>query len=171
MAPRVPPPNGPDADPFGLDLDVFLAGAHGRDLDVDPIFAKPFARVLAELRRDAPFDVAIGEGRSRPSRIDPRCVLHEVGAGILLTDAAGTAIGGYLSYDLALDEAYRGRGLGTELVIERVLADGAVPTWQLDAPAYSPAGLAAHAAAWRRMRDLRDRGDPAIGTAMNHQPH
>ena len=138
--------------PFDLDLDRFLSAADDHRVDVDRIFAKNFARLLREmqdhdpdgLKRD-PFD------RGRPSLIEPSLTYHHVPAGVLLCDG-DDPVGGYLSCDLSLDDAYQGRGLGAEIVIERCLADGFNPVWHLDEAAYSPAGIAAHRAAWRRVR-------------------
>lgn len=137
--------------PFHLDEDDFVAGEG--ILDVDPIFAKTFERVMDEMRRDAPLTIVpFEDGEGRASLLAEGLWYHDVPAGVLLCTGDGTPVGGYLDCDLSLASTHHGRGLGAEIVIERCLRDGAVPTWNLDQPAYSPAGLAAHRAAWRRAR-------------------
>lgn len=139
-------------EPFDEGEYAFVAGPDGAEVDVDRIFAKEFDRVLREFRRDAPDEIVPDEAEAgMPSLVDPALTYRNVAAGVLLFDG-DRPVGGYLSCDLSLDAAYQGRGLGAEIVIERCLRDGASPVWALDSAAYSPAGLAAHRAAWRRVR-------------------
>lgn len=139
-------------EPFGEDLREFLSAHDEGDVDVDDIFAKDFDRLMTEFARDAPSDIEIRHDAPRVrSMIDPTLAYVEVDAGILLCDG-DKAIGGYLSCDLSLDAEYQGRGLGMEIVIERCLREGMNPVLHLDDAAYSPAGLAAHEAAWRHAR-------------------
>ena len=49
---------------------------------------------------------------------------------------------------LAILPEHRGKGLDAELVFEFASGFGVLPTWFLDFPAYSPAGLGAHRRAW-----------------------
>lgn len=142
-------------EPFNAELDVFLAGSAERELDIDPIFAKTFDRIIAEFQASAPEDI-IPEGGGTRSIFAPELHFIEVPAGIILVGPRGEPIGGYLSCDLSLAEEWQGRGLGAEIIIERCLRDGEVPTWNLDKPAYSPAGLGAHRAAWRHVRSHRE---------------
>lgn len=138
--------------PFDVDEQTFITGPDDTVLDVDPIFAKRFADMYDDLLRHAPEDVRVDDDLPpRPSIAVPGLVYRDVPCGVLLFDGA-VAIGGYLSCDLGLEEAYRGRGLGCEIVIERCLQDGCSPVWSLDRSSYSPAGLAAHRAAWRQVR-------------------
>lgn len=140
-------------EPFDVDEDAFLAGPVPRELDIDPVFAKPFQRMIDELRRDAPEEIEWDATEARqPSLLAEGVWFREVPCGIMLVDADDRPIGGYLSCDLGLDPAWQGRGLGAEIVIERALRDGELPTWNLDEAAYSPAGLGAHRAAWRHAR-------------------
>lgn len=137
--------------PFDGDDDAFLCN-EGHEPIVDDIFAKDFDRILAEFMRDAPQDLVMDEETTRhPSLVDPKLDYAEVPAGVMLLDG-DRAVGGYLSCDLGLDPAYRGRGLGAEIVIERCLRHGDNPVLDLDEAAYSRAGIAAHRAAWRRAR-------------------
>lgn len=138
-------------EPFDMPLDDFLCGPDGGDLDVDRIFAKSFERVLEEFSRDAPDDL-VPKGDARASLVIPGLTYRDTPAGVILLDGH-VPIGGYLSCDLSLRADYQGMGLGAEIVIERCLRDGESPVWALDSAAYSPAGLAAHAGAWRRVRE------------------
>jgi len=139
--------------PFDVDEDEFLAGESLRELDVDHIFAKDFDRVLREFRRDAPGDIVWDASEARmPSLLAEGVFFREVPCGIMMVDADDVPIGGYLSCDVSVDASWQGRGLGAELIIERCLRDGEVPTWCLDDAAYSPAGEGAHRAAWRHAR-------------------
>lgn len=137
-------------EPFDVDEDIFLSG--GRDLDIDKIFAKTLEQMLADFKDPLTGQIEIEKDISPvPSLIDPRFSYQEAPGGIYaLYD--GAIVGGYMSCDLTLHPEYQGRGIGAELVIERCLRDGMNPTWHLDEPAYTPAGVAAHRAAWRRVR-------------------
>lgn len=141
--------------PFDLTLDELLAGPDREDaeLDVDPIFARTG---LDEIMTDAPevegaYDVRTDSPRT-PSTTNPGCVFAEVEAGVVALSPEGETIGCYLSTALAVAEGWQGRGLGAELVLERLLRSGENPVWNLDSPQYSPGGLAAHRAAWRQAR-------------------
>lgn len=139
-------------EPFDVDEETFIVGPDEATLDVDPIFAKAFADMYDDMVRHAPEDLLEdGDLPATTSEIDPRLTYRDVPCGVLLFDG-DRPVGGYLSCDLGLDEAYRGRGLGAEIVIERCLRDGCSPVWALDRASYSPAGLAAHRAAWRQVR-------------------
>jgi hypothetical protein len=141
--------------PFDLDLEDFLCGPGGDacDLDVDDVFAKDLERVVGEMHAFSPGELLPVEGGAvTASLIRPDLSFVEVGCGTLLVDGSGAAVGGYLSCDLSLRDDLKGIGLGREIVIEHALRSGDLPTWHLDAPAYSRAGLAAHRAAWRHAR-------------------
>lgn len=137
--------------PFDVDLDDFLSGGDDRELDIDTIFAKEFDDLHAEIALHDPEGLR-AIGRDVPSLAEEGYVLRPVECGMLLIDPDGNAVGGYLSCDLAVDSAHRGLGLGRELVIERALRDGSIPTWHLDEPAYSPEGVACHESAWHHAR-------------------
>jgi len=140
--------------PFDLSLEEFLRGPDSsEDLDVDRIFSVPFDRLM---RENAPYaesalDYDAASERT-PSMVVPGAMFVGVAAGVILLDPRGKAIGCYVWSSLALDADWQGLGLGRELVIERSLREEANPVWALDTPSYSPAGVAAHAAAWRYAR-------------------
>ncbi len=129
--------------------DAFLAGGE-RDLDVDTIFGKDFSVVLAEMRQWSP-EALLPEPDSVPIPLaaDPAYTVRSLEGGIGLYDSSGTLVGGYLSCDLSIEDEHQGIGLGREIVACAFLKNHELPTWHLDAPAYSPAGEATHRAAWR----------------------
>lgn len=135
------------------DEDEFLAGPGGGDLDIDPVFAKSFECAIEEMERFAPGSLdALDDALVTPSMLAPGFTFAEVPCGVALRDPAGRIVGGYLSCDLVLAREHRGRGLGMEIVIEQFLRSGELPTWSLDAPAYSPDGLRCHQRAHEWMR-------------------
>ena len=132
----------------------FVAGP-GRDdddLDIDDIFGKPFRQVRQDMLA---YDRAAFEPSDpafiTPSEIMSGYMFDEVSCGLALRDPEGNIVGGYFSCDLTLDEEHQGQGLGAEIVLEFYLRNGDLPTWNLDVPAYSQAGLAAHRSAWNSM--------------------
>lgn len=142
----------PDRDPFSYTLEEFLAGpGYGEnDLDIDQIFATPLHALLAENPHD---DLRYDDtSQSWPCSLAPELRYVEVEAGVLLLDASNIIVGMYAWTALAVAETWQGRGLGADLVIQKVSRWGANPVWHLDAPAYSPAGRAAHESAWRTMQ-------------------
>ncbi|MBS7671712.1 hypothetical protein [Croceicoccus gelatinilyticus] len=142
-------------EPFDLPFDEFLQ--NGSDLDIDPIFAKPFEALLADYCIEP-------AGVSKPSVFVPGIMLVEVRSGIIAMREQN-AIGGYLGCDLALLPDWRGRGLGAEIVIARCTLDGQNPAAQLDTAAYSPAGQGAHWSAWRQVQD-----NPDLASAWIQKP-
>ena len=142
-------------EPFDVDEETFIVGPDSAKLDVDPIFAKTFAQMLDDFARHAPDEILVDPELPDTGSITvPGLIYRDVPAGVMLFEG-DRPIGGYLSCDLGLDEAWRGRGLGVEIVIERCLRDGCSPVWALDKASYSPAGLATHRAAWRQARGQR----------------
>lgn len=139
-------------EPFDVELDEFMAGWPDKELDIDPIFAKEIDDILDDYRRYAPDQIVIdADDAGRPSIIDPTLTYRNVEAGVILTSGE-QVVGGYLGSDLSLKDSYRGRGIGTEIVIERCLSDGCSPVWHLDDASYTPEGAAAHESAWNRVR-------------------
>ena len=138
--------------PFDMAENIFLCGDSGKALDIDKIFAKTLEHVLDDIKDPDSGQIEINTG-SKPfaSLIDSRFSYQETPIGILAL-YEGEIVGGYMSCDLTLKPEYQGIGIGAELVIERCLLDGQNPVWHLDTPAYTPAGVAAHRAAWRRVR-------------------
>lgn len=132
--------------------DHFILGTEdveGMELDVDDVVAKDFDEVMRDARRyhgSSFFDPA-GFRRARPSDVDPELSFVDFDGGTLLLDAAGTPVGGYIESDLVLDDDWRERGLGTEIVVEHFLANGGFPTYWLDSAQYSEAGYSTHLSA------------------------
>lgn len=83
----------------------------------------------------------------RPSDVVPGMSFADFEGGTLLLDSDGNPVGGYIETDLVLDFDWRGRGLGTELVVEHFLSKAGFPTWRLDSAQYSEAGYSTHLSA------------------------
>lgn len=130
------------------DEDSFLLGPsddeeNERELDIDDIFAKDFDRVLREARQyhDKSFLDPKGFHSRRPSDIDPDLYFVSFEGGTLLVHEDQHAlIGGFIETDLSLDDDWQGQRLGTEIVVEHFMDSGSLPTWYLDAAAYSSVG-------------------------------
>lgn len=128
------------------DEDSFLMGPsddaeNERELDIDDIFAKDFDRVLREARQyhDKGFFDPEGFHSRRASDVDPDLYFVSFEGGTLLVHE-DALIGGFIETDLALDGDWQGQGLGTEIVVEHFMDSGSLPTWYLDAAAYSSVG-------------------------------
>ncbi len=144
-------PNATPDDPLALPLDAFLAGPGGDmdALDIDRRRGKDLDRVLREMRKDDPDSVSFAPDAPRtPSDLAEGYSFVDVPSGLLLLAPDGSVAGAYVSCDLSVAEAHQGRGLGAELVLEYAVRRGSLPTWHLDTPAYTPAGLGAHRRAW-----------------------
>lgn len=132
--------------------DRFILGtddSDDMDLDIDDIVAKDFDDVVRDARRYHGkdfFDPARFR-RMRPSDAEPGMTFADFDGGTLLLDADGNPVGGYIETDLVLNFDWRGRGLGTELVVEHFLSNGGFPTWWLDSAQYSEAGYSTHLSA------------------------
>ena len=129
-----------------------MEGDRGR-LDVDDVFAKTLEDLLQDFRVHAPDEITPEDAdEGQPSLFQPGYRFLDVPAGILLISPDGDISGGYLSCDLVVAASHRGKGLGMELIIERCLRDGENPVLNLDASAYSRAGLRSHRMAWNHAR-------------------
>jgi hypothetical protein len=138
-------------DPALVDSEAFLFGPHGIDEepDVDPIFAKEFERAVAEILKDDPHSLDPIEGSPETaSDIVPDLVFRETPAGTMLFDG-DEPVGGMIDVDIVLSRKWRGRGLGAEIVLESYMRNGDFRFWDLDEPAFSPAGLRTVLAAHR----------------------
>ena len=62
--------------------------------------------------------------------------------------------GAYLGSSLYVAPAMRGRGIGSDLVVEQVLEAGELHVWWHDTPSFSPEGEAAHLSAIGKLRLL-----------------
>jgi GNAT superfamily N-acetyltransferase len=138
-------------DPALLTEAAFLAGPERFPAEwlVDPIFGKEFRHMVADVQRDEP-DLLDSDGLgTTPSDVMAGYSFSGITGGLALIDPGGNWAGGYIGADVALDPAHRGLGLGAELILEYAMRSACLPTWDLDEAAYSPAGEAAHRAAWR----------------------
>jgi hypothetical protein len=134
---------------------AFLTGSssgdpEGRRLDIDDIFGKSFERVVEEARRHHGRDYFDSRRfrKARPSDLveDVHYVQFD-GGTLLIFDDEAALIGGFIETDLSVDSDWQSQGLGMELVVEHFMDQGALPTWHLDAAAYSRRGLRACEAA------------------------
>lgn len=154
------------ADTLNLPADIravsesrFILGTDdegARHLDIDDVVAKDLEQVVGDARMylGADYFHPSGFRKSRRSDVDPTLVFVDFDGGTLLVDADDAVIGGYVESDLVLDDEWRDRGLGTEIVVEHFLSNGEFPTWWLDSAQYSEMGhrthLSAHAYPARR---------------------
>lgn len=139
-----------------LEMVQFLAGPDRDDdaIDIDRIFGKPFDRVLREFLADDKDAFAQEEDAlTTSSHYADGYSFVDVKSGLALKDPDGKIVGGYFSCDLSVCKEHQGLRLGSELVIEYFLRNDGIPTWDLDTAAYSPAGYAAHCAAWSAIRN------------------
>lgn len=127
----------------------FLEGELDEDLViVDDIFAKSVVDILAD------YPCELNDLSSPTASIRaPGYIFADHDAGVVLLAPTGDIAGVYLGPDLAISDMHRDRGLGAELVLERVLREGGSPVWELSRPCYTRAGRRAHASAWRLLRD------------------
>lgn len=123
-----------------------------QDLIVDDIFGKSLKETLEDIKIYNPEYLDTEGGKCLESLFEPGIFFQDIPCGVMLINKEKTIIGGYFSYDLVVDEAYRGKGLGIELVIERCLRDGENPLSNLDEASYSRKGLRAHESAWLHTR-------------------
>lgn len=153
---------------FELTEAQFLAGPDRDwdDLDIDDIFAKPFAAVIDDWSMDSmgepghgrelvarllscpidPLDFATPEPVTIVTVPDPACGVAAI--------CEGKLVGLYVGCDLVVHQDFRNRGIGTCLVLERFSRFGNLPTWDLDVPAYSRAGLETHRAAFNLLLSI-----------------
>jgi len=138
--------------PFDRPLELFLAGEMERSLDIDRLFGRQADELIGKnesvvLKRCCLADSVLATGY-KIGIVD-----IDRGGGVILLSPAGEIVGAYRGCLLSVAPGHQGRGLGAELVFDLAYATGALPTWFLDTPSYSPAGLAAHRRAWFLARD------------------
>lgn len=141
-----------------LTCDEFLAGpdryslwneGEVKDLyRVNDIHERLVCDILDEHPADRAAEIPLG-----PAAGDEGFRLSQHAEGIILRCHKGRIAGVYLGLHVALHPGYRGRGLGTDLIVARYLVDGQLPGWSLEPPLYTRAGLRAHRAAWRTLQD------------------
>jgi hypothetical protein len=148
---------------LNMDEDRFLSGPDrdGTGLDIEDVFAKEFAGVIADWMSDAGAEdaepgafmaqaIADAEGRVDHGGFHVAEVPDPAWGVMAIMD--GEVVGLYVGSDLVVREDCRGQGIGRALVAERYKRFGDLPTWNLDTPAYSNAGEAAHRSAFRLLR-------------------
>jgi Acetyltransferase (GNAT) family. len=147
----------------------FLAGPGGdeADLDIDDIFAKSFAEVVDDWSWDSFGEP--GHGRELEALVvgnplEPQDFVDFVIATVpdpasgVAAIRDGKIVGLYVGSDLVVHPDHREQGIGRALVVERFCRFGDLPTWHLDTPAYSRAGLATHRSAFHSLvQALRSR--------------
>lgn len=141
-------------EPFELPLHDFLTGGEHRELLVDQLFGRTFDDLIRDFLC---VTFICGPSRNAVSVSDHFFlqVETEQDRGVLLFSQRYEIVGAYVGPALAIKEDRQGFGLGAELVYEFAHSFGVLPTWFLDTPSYSPAGLAAHSRAWSFGRSRR----------------
>ncbi|WP_046867054.1 hypothetical protein [Microvirga massiliensis] len=142
-------------DPSELTEEEFLLGPdRDDDLDIDDVFSKEFENIYADQLMFDRSSVAITpKSLWTPSIVDADYRFVDVEAGVLLIGPDGKPCGGYIGCDVAIGWIHRGRGLGSELILEYAMRHGRLPTWDLDEASYSTDGYRAHCNAHAMARD------------------
>jgi GNAT superfamily N-acetyltransferase len=150
----------------GLTEDEFLTGSDPEgdlELDIDWRYGKEWNKLLREMKQFDPNGLQVEVGAHETvSAIAPGYRFRPVESGVLLIDPTGEAVGGYLSCDVSIDPAHQGQGLGAELIVERYLRGGSLPTWWLDTPQYTGEGERAHRSAYQLFLNRPDLIDAKI---------
>lgn len=167
---------------MGLDEEEFLAGPERYALHmegelnedlivVDDVFGKSVSDILSDYPCEI-FDL------SAPSisLMASGYIFADHDQGAVLIAPNGSIVGAYLGPDVAIYPEHRGKGLGSELVLERVLREQSSPVWDLSRPCYTRAGMRAHIGAWRLLNDpsIRHRKVEALTLAygaISNPPH
>lgn len=142
-----------------LGEEAFLAGPDHdtEDLDIDWVFETYWEDGFKDLIHDCEVDLRDQAVRTSLAETTPvfplpndyRIVATEDGDILAMLGAEIT--GFYAGASLLVHPDHRRKGLGTALVIARLLETGGLPTWSLDTPAYSPTGEATHMNAFQRL--------------------
>lgn len=164
--------------PGGMDEGQFLAGPRrdSHSLDVDPCFGSGWdlakTDMIFDLRLRSWEDLTAWAETLLDRSMSGDCPTLMVSGGILFLPAISRdgsweegvvaldpadeefLVGLYCGVTLCVRSDRQGQGIGSGLVLCRFLRDGALPAWEAEVPAYSPAGLAAHRAAFRALRTM-----------------
>lgn len=137
--------------PFENSLTDFLTGGQ-KAYDIDRRFSVPFAQLtkdylISEMVLGAPCASVKAVGYVFCD------VFYGTSQGVALVSPDNTVVGLYLGGALAICPVHQGQGLGAELAFEYAFRMGALPTWYMDLPAFSPSGYYAHCRAWYLARD------------------
>lgn len=138
--------------PGEYDLETFLSGdPDGGNICIDPIFGKDLETIIGDCLGFSPRDIYVDvDSLLTRSYYDVDIAFVDAECATLMVDLPRRRIiGGYVGLDLAVHHDWRGRGLGAELVFEHFIRNECLPLWSCDEASFSPAGYAAHAAAWR----------------------
>lgn len=142
-----------------LDPSRFLVGP-GRDpdeADIDPVFHKGLPAAIgdfqADMTRFLPYAALLDFADWAPKQVfDAEVVaendslqltLEQTDTGVILLEHQDDLVcirGLFTGPTLAVDEDYRGFGLGRDLVAARLLVEEELPLWRHGTPAYTPAG-------------------------------
>ena len=176
----------------GLQGNAILAGPHHEvsNVLIDRYFATAFPTALEDFCTDAGFphhksllqpigtslDAWANHAWAHAERIREIPDLDACITAELPGDASGVValqrrlggegariVGLFTGATLCVDVPLRGFGLGRDLVMARLMVDGALPTWDHDKPSYSHGG--AHVVAMARDRllaEFRPENEPAL---------
>lgn len=140
-------------DPRTMPMTEFVEGSNDVEVIIDDVFAKPLGSILEDHRESDPESIKIhNDAVVTVSALNKSFRFVGVDAGILML-CGDEIVGAYLGFDVALDPARHGQGLGAELVLERAMRDGGVPQWEASKIGYSRAGYRAHKTAWEMAGD------------------
>lgn len=158
MEARITIDGAAEPSPANLAREIFAAlGMRGPDRPLGP---KDFDVADLALMREAVTRGSVLREREDgvtfyavPDREDPEWVIAQVA---VVSDGSGhrALAGAYYHTSLFVNEEFRGRGIGSDLVVEHVLQNGGALTWEAATCDYSPGGAAAHMAALRKLESV-----------------
>ena len=138
---------------LSLDDETALCGPDGdfEDVEIDDIMASTINVALRDYCTDAgikDLDAFLHETLSRLDPISDERDIRIVPAlgpdncdyGVLALTADNRIAGVFTGPTLCVDPEMFGQGIGRRLVMERMIRDGGLPTWDHDTPGYSHAG-------------------------------
>ncbi|MEP3668995.1 MAG: hypothetical protein ABJN42_19905 [Roseibium sp.] len=136
-----------------LDEETVLCGPDGDpdDVIVDPIMGSDFQTALADYATDgeipdlsafvqevlAPLEPVAWVG---DVRIVPALGVEGYEFGLIALDKTDKIAGIFSGPTLCVSSEFSGQGIARQLVVERMIRDRELPTWDHDKPGYSPGG-------------------------------